>query len=101
MDTIHKGEKRVVELYSNQKSHFDYGPMKRLKVFTESHPEVMAEWIKKFDWKDLLDFTGNKFPDRDLYKHEKLKYRIVTWMEQNIVGGRELGGFRNYNLIKV
>ena len=101
LDTIHKGEKRVVELYSNQKTHFDYGPMKRLKVFTESHPEVMAEWIKKFDWKDLLDFTGNKFPDRDLYKHEKLKYRIVTWMEQNIVGGRELGGFRNYNLIKV
>lgn len=101
LDTIHKGEKKVEELYIAQKSNFEYGPMKRIKTFSETHPEVMKEWIKKFNWKALLDYTGDKFPDRELFKHEKLKYRIVTWLEQNIVGGRELGGFRNYNLIKV
>ena len=70
-----------------------------MKIFSETHPEVMKDWISKFNWKDLLDYTGNNFPDRDLYKHEKLKYRIVSWLEQNIFNGAELGGFKNYNLV--
>ena len=99
-DKLYHDAKNMEAFYSGQKEVFNYGPMKRLKNFTDIHPEVMKDWIAKFDWSDLLDYTGNKLPDRDLYKHEKLKYRIVTWMEQNLMGGKELGGFKNYNLIE-
>lgn len=101
LDTIHKGAQRVEEIYTTQKNQFDYGPMKRLEKFSDTHPAVMKQWIEKMDWKELLDFTSNKFPDRELYKHEKLRYRIITWLEQRVFFGRELGGFHNFNRIKV
>jgi len=99
LDTIHKGSERVGEIYKDAPAHFDYGNMSRIPKFAESHPAVMGAFIKKFNWGDQLRYD-NEEPDRPLFKHEKLKYRILSWIENNIMGGRGIFGFRNYLLIK-
>ncbi|NLP03097.1 MAG: hypothetical protein GX089_11420 [Fibrobacter sp.] len=57
----------------------------------------MKPWIARMDWKDQLQYTG-KSPVR--HKHDRLKYRILTFLEQKVFGGRQLGGFKNYILLK-
>ncbi|MBZ4683374.1 MAG: hypothetical protein PWP46_1691 [Fusobacteriaceae bacterium] len=100
LDTVHKGSKKVAEIYKNAPNEFDYGPLDKLAIFNETHPKVMKEWIEKFNWKDKLQYSGEPNPYRKKHKHEKLKYRILTFIEQKIIGGRQLGGFRNYILLK-
>lgn len=97
LDTIHKGKDKAEEIDKGR--NFDYGPLNRLVVFKESHPEVMKKWIAKFDWKDELQYEGKPGNDRKLHKHEMLKYRIISWIENNILGGRTIGGFKNYILL--
>jgi len=79
---------------------FDYGPLDRLAVYDYTHPASMKDWIARFDWKDQLQYSGSRNPDRPIYKHERLKYRIVSFIENNILGGKRLGGFKNYKLIQ-
>lgn len=80
----------------NDPNLFDYGPLQNLKKFTGTHPSVMQEWMSKHDWKDLLQYSGKRKTDRPIHKHEKLKYRIVSWVENKLLGSRQLGGFKNY-----
>ena len=101
LDTIHKGQERADALYQDQASAFDYGPLQHLRVHSEGHPAVMKDWIARFDWKDQLQYTGNANPDREKFKHERLKYKTVSWIENNVLGGRKLGSFRNYKLLDV
>lgn len=100
LDTVHKGSKKVEEMYRNTSEYFDYGPLDKLAVFKETHPAVMKEMIDKFDWQDKLQYTGKPDPTRVLHKHEMFKYRFLTWLEQNICGGRQIGGFKNFILKK-
>lgn len=99
----HRGMKKVKEQEAAQQFDrvFDYGNLSKLTTYTGTHPQVMDEWIGKFDWKDRLRFTG---PSRSLNpmrsKHDKIKYRIVSWIEKHILSGRRLGEFRNYILVK-
>jgi hypothetical protein len=60
----------------------------------------MMDWIAKHDWKDMLQYSGGVRSDRPLHQHEKPKYRMISWIENNILGGRGIGGFKNYNLLK-
>ncbi|GDX48121.1 hypothetical protein LBMAG25_09390 [Bacteroidota bacterium] len=101
LDTIHHGVANTEARYKNQRDYFDYGPMKRLHPFTDTHPQVMNAWIQKFNWADQLNYTSTSLPDRELFKHEKLKYRVISWIEQHILSGNEIGGFKNYRLLKV
>lgn len=100
LDTVHKGNKKVEEMYKNTPSEFDYGPLNKLAVFTETHPKVMTEMISRMNWKDKLQYSGKPNPNRELHKHEKLKYRFLTILEQNLLNGNHIGGFKNYKLIK-
>lgn len=99
----HRGRERVEaqEAAHQYDRIFDYGNISRLTRFRGSHPSVMKEWIQRFNWKDQLRFTG---PSRSLNpipsKHDRLKYRLLTWMEKRFLGGRRLGEFRNYFLLK-
>jgi hypothetical protein len=34
------------------------------------------------------------------HNHDKLKYRLLSFIEQNILGGKQIAGFKNYQLIK-
>ncbi|MEO6838093.1 MAG: hypothetical protein ABI261_08825, partial [Ginsengibacter sp.] len=67
--------------------------------FKETHPSAMKEFIKKFNWKSQLRFSPN--PEKTkLQKHEKIKYRFLTFIEQIFFNGNLLFGFKNYNILK-
>lgn len=101
LDTIHKGVERVNQLYAERPKVFNYGPLGRVPVFKGSHPKVLEERIKKFHWKEELNYNRyEKDENREKFKHDRLKYRILTFIEQRILGGKELGGFKNYILLK-
>jgi hypothetical protein len=76
---------------------FDYGPLDRLAVFKGTHPEVMAPWLQKFDWKDQLQYSGKP---RTKHRHDRLKYRILTFIEQSLFGGRVHFGAKGYKLLR-
>lgn len=101
LDTIHKGEQRVEKLYQNRPSDYDYGPLGRAAIFYGTHPAVMKDWIAGFNWKNQLNYSRrSKNRLREKHKHDTLKYRLLTWVEQNLLFGRETGGFKNYVLLK-
>jgi hypothetical protein len=86
--------------YARQLQIFDYGPLNRLRTYTDTHPTSMKDWIAKFNWKDQLQYEGKRNTSRAKHEHETLKDRVVTFIEQNLLGGRLIGGFKNYNLLK-
>jgi len=98
----HKGREKIEQLIAAHKYDrvFDYGNLGRLTRFKDSHPEVMRDWISGFDWKHQLRFTG---PARTLNpvrsKHDRLRYRIISWIEKHLLFGKRLGEFRNYILL--
>lgn len=74
---------------------YDYGPLNRLKIFTGTHPSAMHEWINGFYWKDELQYSGPVNKSRPMFKHEKIKYRLLTPISK-IWPFRDWIGFKNY-----
>lgn len=97
MELAYHSSESVDAMFAGRSPLFDYGPMNKLKLFTGTHPETMRQWIAKIDWKDQLDYAGKS---KARFKHDTLKYRLLTFLEQNFLGGRHIGGFRNYRLLK-
>jgi len=99
----HEGRESVEQKIRQDKypRYFDYGNMSQLTKFNGTHPEVLKPWIAKSEWQDQLRFEG---PAKSLVpikiKHDRLKYRIISWVEKNLMGGSRLGEFRNYRLLK-
>ena len=80
---------------------FDYGPLDRMQLFHGSHPKIMRERIADFDWGHMLQYSGKPREGRPLHKHEKLKSKILTFVEQRLLGGGiRIGGFHNYRITK-
>ncbi|UCE18468.1 MAG: hypothetical protein JSV84_16705 [Gemmatimonadota bacterium] len=100
LHSVHWGFKRAQEHYDQLSHEFDYGPLNRLPVFTGTHPKVMEERLKEIDWQDRLQFSGKPNPRREKHKHERLKYRFLTFLEKTIHAGQPIGGFNNYILLK-
>lgn len=100
LTTIHKGTEQVKQMEQQNYFEFDYGPLNWLGKFEGTHPAVMKDWIKKFDWKEELQYSGRPKKGRKLNKHEKLKYRIFSYIKNNILCGSEIGEFKNYYLMK-
>jgi hypothetical protein len=89
------GEKAVLNL-KDEPEVFNYGNLSKLKVFRDTHPEVMKDFIKRFNWKHQL------FPDNvklKKHKHDKIKYLLLSFIEQNVLKGNQIAGFKNYDLI--
>lgn len=78
---------------------YDYGPLHKAPKFKGTHPEVMSEKVDAISWKNLLQYSDDLKVNRPLHKHEKLKYRVKSWVELHILGGREIGGFKNYKIV--
>ena len=99
----HRGKERVEADVAARRYErmFDYGNLSRITRFTGSHPSVMKDWIARFDWEEQLRYQG---PARSLNpirsKHERPKYRLLSWIEKILLGGRRLGEFRNYIPLK-
>lgn len=101
--TNHRGEQKVKEMEAEHyyDRQFDYGNLSALTRFRGSHPAVMKGWIAGFDWGDQLRFNGPAGGQNpDTAKHDKPKYRVISWIEKHLLGGRRLGEFRNYVLLK-
>jgi len=96
-ETTHHGSEIAERNYGDH-MNFSYGSLQKLQKFTKSHPAVMQPWIEKCAWKDQLQYTGTSSV---VHKHDKCKYRTLTWIEQHLLGGRQLGGFKNYKLKKI
>lgn len=96
--TNYEGQASTEQLFKDYELLYDYGNLSKLAVFKESHPKVMEPFISKFNWRDQLRYTERQGAKPQ--KHEKLKYRILTFIEQNFLGGRLLFGFKNYRIIR-
>ncbi|MCF8297900.1 MAG: glycosyltransferase family 2 protein [Saprospiraceae bacterium] len=83
-----------------EEPEYDYGLLNKLPVFNETHPSVMDEWIKDFDWKDKLQYSGKRNKDRKPHKHEKIKYIIATFLKRKVFRNESMWDFRNYLLLK-
>lgn len=95
----YRGEAATETMLEGQGEVFDYGDLSKLSRHTGSHPEVMKPWVDRFNWQHLL-FPNKPINKTIRHKHNKLKYRILTFIEQKFLGGRLIGGFKNYKLLK-
>lgn len=81
--------------------YFEYGPLGKMSRFKGTHPAVMKEWMAKLDWQDQLDYGKKlRLKWRDPITHEKPKDRILTFIENKLLGGHKLFGWRNWIQIK-
>ncbi|MBN1952175.1 MAG: hypothetical protein JW801_13325 [Bacteroidales bacterium] len=97
----HRGEATVnaqEEDMQKKQIEFSYGPLKKIPSFRGTHPKVMEEKIKQFNWGDELNYTAKREPNTVMHKHEHLKYRIVTLFERLL--RRPLFETNNYKLIR-
>ena len=92
-----QGKEKASVIFKDEPEVFDYGNLDKLSVFKETHPEVMKDFIKKFNWQHQLYPQNRKLTK---YMHDKLKNRLLSFVEQNILGGRQIAGFKNYHLIR-
>ena len=98
LTTIHKGG--VPDKRQERIRNFDYGPLNKLRTFNGTHPQVMQSWIRQFNWQDQLQYQGSRRKDRIPHRHERRKNRVLTWVENNILGSRTIGGFKNWIRLK-
>jgi hypothetical protein len=96
---IHQGEARAEEMMRQETQEFDFGNMSHLSVYRHTHPAVMEERIRLFNWGDQLKRTTNQSTVAR-HKHERLKYRVLTFIEQTFLGGRQIMSFKNYRLAR-
>ena len=99
LETIHWGSKKAEEKLAAAHREFDYGPLDRLAVFKESHPAVMKERIEAMNWEDRLQYSGRPNPSRPPHKHERFKYRLLSFIENAFLSGKRLGEYKNYILL--
>lgn len=96
-ETHKQGKEKAATLFKDDPDTFNYGNLNKLCVFQDTHPAVMEDFIKKFNWENQL-YPLN--PQIKKHKHDKLKYRLLSFIEQNLLGGKQIAGFKNYKLIK-
>ncbi|MCO5235307.1 MAG: glycosyltransferase family 2 protein [Chitinophagaceae bacterium] len=95
----YKGKENAHLFLKYKQPEFNYGDLEKLHRFTRAHPAVMEEMISRFNWQDKLD-SFNDREARTVHKHEKWKYRFLSWIEEHIMGGEQIFTFKNYNLLK-
>lgn len=99
-DSMHHGREQVRTTYQTRPDMFDYGALGRLPQFEGSHPRVMEAFRARLDWRDQLNYTRQAHLTRAKMKHERLKYRLITRLEQALNGGKALFGYRNWRELK-
>jgi len=99
-DTHTKSDEYVKTTYQKFQEAFDYGRLDRARVFKGTHPAVMEAKIQEHDWSDQLRFSGPTAIGRPIMKHEKPKYRFINAFERIFLGGRRVGGFKNYKIVR-
>jgi hypothetical protein len=99
-DGIHHGT-HTAQLKQAHSPHFAYSPLARVPKFKGTHPAVMADWIARFNWAHQLNYTRHYRPGEIRQRHDHLKYRLLSWVENRLLGGQTLWGFKNYRLLRL
>jgi hypothetical protein len=99
-DSIHNGKEITNEIYSLRPNEFDYGALGRIPIFKSTHPKVMDDVIHRMNWKEKLNYSRKANLNRGTMKHEKLKYKIVTFLENTFNGGKDFVGYSNWKIVK-
>jgi hypothetical protein len=79
---------------------YDWGPIGGLEIFKGTHPAVMRAWMQQFNWGNSLNYNKPGVLGHWAHQHLRLKYRLLSWIENNLNGGEQIFGYKNYNLIK-
>jgi hypothetical protein len=93
----YRGEEKAQEQEKSKPKSFEYGSLEKVPRFTESHPQVLLQRISEMDWKHQLQYHGKS---QTHFKHDRFKYRLLSWIEQNLLGGRLIFGYRNWRIVK-
>ncbi len=88
----HRGKTGAEEM---EKIQFDYGNINKIRKFKGTHPEVLNDKMHDFNWEDKL-YKRNK--NRQKFKHEKFKYKLLSFIE-NFILHRTIFSFKNYNIL--
>lgn len=94
LDTLHHDKNWVSEHNPEPEKEFDYGNLKNCATFTESHPEVMKEFIER-----TIPLIQINPKSTEKHKHDKIWIRILSWIEKNLLH-YQIGEWKNYVLIK-
>ena len=96
LDKIHSNKNSI-----GDPEVFNYGPIGCLTKFKQTHPLVMKDWIAKFDWAELLNYSKHYKLNRKKMKHEKLHYRFMNKIEKTTNKGRHFFSYSNWNLLNL
>jgi hypothetical protein len=94
-ETTYRGSEAVARLFEKAPDVFDFGPLDALPFFTGTHPAVLENRMSAMNWANLLRHSGPK-----LRPGPSLKHRILTKIEKSLFGGKQIGGYKNYALMK-
>lgn len=97
-DEYHLGKGSIDR--SKLPEYFDYGPLGKIPVFKGTHPKVMEKRIKEFNWKDKLNYGKKSKPKRKLFKHERLKYKFIDFLEKKLFK-KPIFSYSNWKIVGV
>ena len=98
-DTMHHGKETIHDEYRSKPQEFDFGALGKIPVYRKSHPKVMDDFRTRINWTDKLNYSKKGILNRDKMKHEKLKYRFLTFFENTLNGGKDFFGYSNWNRV--
>lgn len=76
--------------------YYDYGNISTMARFKGTHPLSMVQRVEQISWREYLRYDGS---NPNMNKKFKFKYRIMSLLENHILGGKIIGGFKNYKAI--
>lgn len=97
-DSMHHGVDVAASMHAKRTTDFNYGNMKSIPVFQDTHPKVMNDFIRKIYWEEVLK-NNEPVLNRPKMKHEKMKYRVLSFIENKLLGGKGIFGYSNWNKI--
>ncbi len=96
-DSMYEKWRKKMSVSPPRPKGFDYGPLGRIPRFRGEHPPVMESFRKRIYWKDQLNYSRKGGLNREKFKHEKLKNRVLSFFENSFYGGKEIFGYSNWN----
>jgi hypothetical protein len=96
IDSIYHGTEAIEKISNLLPDEFDYGALGNVPYFEGSHPEVMKEFMLKLNWTGKLNYSRTAKINRPKFKHEILKYRLLSFIENKFNSGKDIFGYRNW-----
>jgi hypothetical protein len=99
IDSIYHGTAAIQKISKLLPNEFDYGALGNIPVYKGSHPAVMKEFMQKLDWNEKLNYTREAALNRPKFKHESVKYRLLSFVENTFNSGRDFFGYSNWKKV--